>query len=269
MRAAEQIIMVGGSDALGGVPYTPEALARFAALTPAPSAAYKSTADALYIALKNAGLLPRLDSLQIYDGPVEQYLTVDWIDPSRRATFVSSPTVVLDGYVETDGVASYIDTGFNPSTMAVHSTKDSSVFGISTVDSTQGTTSSWAGWVDPGFGGDSILGRSSTDTFAFRVNQTGAASSGANTDGSGLIAANRSGASATQFYLRGVAQTVTTNANVTSGATALPFNNNIFLGHITAASFSSRKFNAFVYGASLDAADHAALNAILASFFLT
>jgi hypothetical protein len=256
---------MGHLGALGNAGYSPEALAIFAQQPADNSAAYKNKVNSAVVALKNAGIWSGIDALQLYFGPNEQSILVDWKVPTRTASLVSSPTFVVDDYVATDGVASYIDTNFNPVTDAVNSSRNNAAFGIYTTETTQGGTSSWAGWVDLAAGGTSIAGRTSTDTFTFRVNQQGTPSGGTSTDGSGLIVANRSGASATQFYARGSAVSVTTSPNVASSA---PYSGaTLKMGHATSTSFTARKFRAFIYARSLDASEQATLKSILDLFF--
>lgn len=106
------------------------AVAIIGAMSPAPNAARQSLINTTVIALKAAGLPPKIDSLQVYAAHADQPARLDWMNPSRVATAVNSPTFTVDRGFAGDGLTSYVDTNYNPVTAGVNYTLNSAMVGI-------------------------------------------------------------------------------------------------------------------------------------------
>lgn len=94
----------------------PEAAAFIARLPTPPSNARKIVINNLFKALVVAGVLPKLDLLQIYAADVQANALINWISGSFNASVVNSPTFTADrGFVGVSGTTSYLQSGYTPS----------------------------------------------------------------------------------------------------------------------------------------------------------
>ena len=87
-----------------------------------PSESQQLLQNQLVVDLKDGGIWSKLDSFAVFatDGNSD-FALIDWIRLSQY-TAVNSPTFTTDGGFSGDGISSYIDTNFNPSTSGVNYT---------------------------------------------------------------------------------------------------------------------------------------------------
>lgn len=232
--------------------YSAEAQAVFAAMTTPPDSTRKSLIDACIVGLKSDGVWSLLDALQVYAAADSQAARVDWILPSRIATLTNAPTFTTDRGFTTDGTSNFLDTLFNPST-GTNFLQNSASFGVWS-RTIGGIATSGSGWFD-GTRGTTINPRNTGNSISYRITCATATNTGGTvTDGTGLFAVNRSGASATQAYRNGsnVASDGTAASGVIASAT-------LKMGEVSAASWQAREWAAMVAGGNLNSTQHAAL----------
>lgn len=212
--------------------------------------------------LIQSGLWAKLDVLYIFAAATSQAGLLNWKARTNDCTLVSAPSFTADRGFTGNGTSSYVESNFNPATQGVLYTQDAASFGVWSRTSGQ-MASSCAGWFD-GTDGVTLLPRGVTDTAGFRINQTlGSSTDAVVTDGTGLFAANRSGASATQFYRNGGSLNVGTSPNQAS--TALN-SATLRFGSSSVAGFSALQHAAGFAGGNLSAGDQAALYTILLNY---
>jgi len=93
-----------------------EAQALVARFSTPPTELRKSKIDTLIGALKTAGVWAKLDVLYVRAAADSQAARLNWVAAQYDATAVSSPAFLADRGYTPDGVASYLDSGFNPTT---------------------------------------------------------------------------------------------------------------------------------------------------------
>lgn len=91
-----------------------------------PDAPTQAAGNALVVGLKAAGIWSKLDVLYLFATTGDQnFATLNWKAPTLyQATLVSSPTFRSKGGFKGDGLASYINTNFNPATNGVQYTQN-------------------------------------------------------------------------------------------------------------------------------------------------
>lgn len=99
-----------------GSPYSPEALAYFAAMSVQPSDARKDVINTFINSLVAAGVWAKLDWLSLFAAHDAQAARLNAVSPSQIMTAVNSPTFVTDRHYVGDGATSYLNTGWNPVT---------------------------------------------------------------------------------------------------------------------------------------------------------
>jgi hypothetical protein len=110
-RARKQLI----SGVLGGATYSPDAQAFFARLATQPTPSRKTLYNNLFISLRSSGVLSKLDILWIA-GADSATTRTNLVQASFGLTAVASPSFTADRGFTSDGVSSYLDSGFTPST---------------------------------------------------------------------------------------------------------------------------------------------------------
>lgn len=85
-----------------------------------PSAGQQTLQNQLVVDLKTAGVWSKLDAFSVFatDGDGD-FALIDWVRLVTQ-TAVSSPTFTANKGFETDGISSYIDTLYNPTTDGVN-----------------------------------------------------------------------------------------------------------------------------------------------------
>lgn len=251
----------------GGSTYETESQAIFDAFTTTPTDTRKDQIDAavqhlLSGPLSGSDIWSKLDMLQVYKAADQQAARVDWIDPTRVASAVNSPTFTADVGFSTNGSDSEIDTLFNPGDGGTYSfLRNSASFGF--WQGAAATTGSAVGWYD-GSDGITIQHRgASNDDAGFRINQAGGSTiiDGGLPSGDYLGIANRSGASATEWYKDGIEQSV--DGSPDQSSTAIN-NHSLRVGRITSSGYTAVDAKLIFAGGSLGADEAADLfNAVL------
>lgn len=237
-----------------------EAAALVARMTTEPDSARKEIIDTLVGALKTAGVWSKLDALYLFAAHDEQAAGLNWIqDLYNITTPGGDPTFIADQGFATNGVDSYLQTTFNPTTAVTPNyVRNSASFGLWSL--TSGQTVSVAGAHTGGSDGHvTIAPRTATNVANARITQNGSTNYNANTDGRGFYAANRSGASATQFYKNGAAHGTGTAASVAVGNETIKFG-------VTSSVFVAHEFSAGFIGRSLTATEHGDLYDAIAAY---
>ena len=237
---------VGGSGGGAFSANTAQFLARVADQGTARATLYSSLIDAL----TNTGVWAKLDFLHVYAAADAVTALVNLKSSSFNGVTTGSPTFAANQRFTTNGSSSFIDPSYTPSTAGGNLTQNSAAFGLWSRTVGQQANTSGANDATQNL---TMNPRTTTDLVSFQVNQaTATLSTFANTVGTGLFVGNRSGASATQAYINGVAQSVTTNANTASlGLPAV----SVLTGK-SAAAFNARQFAADFVSGSLTAADN-------------
>lgn len=246
------------AQAVGGVVnYDSAADDLFARMSTPPSASRKGQINQLITALKTAGVWNKLDMLKVFAAADAQAALLDWRSATYDASVVSGPTFTADRGYAGDGAASYVNLAWAPSN-GVNFLQDSAcLFGWSRTAAQEANF-----WLGTGTANGAQLNpRSTLDAFAYRINQA-SSSAPANTDGSGLFAADRSGASAHQAYRNGAA--LGAAGSVASAARSAVVLN---MGRVN-STFSARQCSAVGAGSSLSAIEHAALYSALNTYMV-
>lgn len=235
-----------------GRSYDPDAEALFARFTTPPTAARKAQINDLIVALKDGGVWSKLDALYVMAAADAQAARQNWIADQYNLTAVSSPTFTADRGYQGDGAASYLGTGLTPGSgqfalnsahMAFWSRTDISNATVSLGARTASTT------------GQSLIQPNNGGSMSGRLNQDVIGTGVAVTSTQGLIAVNRSGASAKEYYRNG-ASLGTGNAVSTSMPT-VPFFLLALNSGGSPANYDTRQQSAASFGAALTAQQHA------------
>lgn len=96
--------------------YSDEAEALFARFTTPPTVARKLLIDNFIVSLKTAGVWSKLDALHVTAAADSQAARQNWVQDAYNLTAFSSPVFTVDRGFTPDGSASYLDSGFNPTT---------------------------------------------------------------------------------------------------------------------------------------------------------
>jgi hypothetical protein len=203
--------------------------------------------------LKAADIWAKLDVLWMLAVHDAQAGRLNWKAPASFAcTEVNSPTFTANQGYAGNGTTSYIDTNWNPAVNGVNYTRDNALFSIYSRTAAQHAGSD-AGWV--GSVGTTIETRNGSNNATYRVNQS-ALDTIAVATGDGLYSPHRTGASATELFKNGASLTTGSQAS-----TAIE-SNNFFIGRVSSVGYSTIQIASASAGASLTAAQHAALFAI-------
>lgn len=142
--------------------FDPSSEALFARFTTPPTDGRKWLINNLIVSLKDADVWSKLDALYLMAAADNQAARRNWIVDQYNLTAVASPDFTADRGYTGDGLASYLDTGFNPATAvgAKFKQNDASMWLWSRTDlRNQGGTS-----FDFGAATDNRIGRSNTAT---------------------------------------------------------------------------------------------------------
>ncbi len=246
-----------------GTPET-EASTLFAAMSTAPTLSRQYAINALIAALKSAGIWTKLDVLQVFAAADAQAASLNWKNPATfTASPQSSPTFTADRGYNGDGAASYVNTTWAPSNGVNYTQDSATIFAWSRTSAAEsddakgilgsGTTTAVR-----------LTTRSSANLLRYRINQASSSSGGSGiTDGSGLYAASRSGAAATQAYRNGATSGLA--GSVASGALSSVTLN---IGRLNTTAFSSAQCAAWGAGSNLSAAEHLSLYNALRAYLI-
>jgi len=221
--------------------------------------------------LKQHGIWQCLDVLWMLAAHDAQAARLNWKAPvSFALTAVNSPTFTRDRGYAGNGTTSYLDTGFILATNSVQATATAACAGVYL---NGGTTTAASGAVNLGvndFTNSTILprGTSSGGTgMRGRINSTTTNDlSGTLTSPMGLYVLDRPDSATLNGYDEGVL-----NGTFAQASAALPATYSVYLGANNSigpgpANFSDNRIASAFMGASLSAAQHAALYRITQNF---
>lgn len=219
--------------------YSAEALAFFARLATQPSAGRKTLYSSLIGSLVDAGVWAKLDALYLFAATDQATALTNLKSANYTATVSPTPpSFIADAGITGDGVASYLNSNFNPTTAtSPHYTQDDAcAFAWSyTSDNNSGPI---FGLLGPGFR-TYLLPRVSNNAFA-RINVNGGVSI-VHTDGRGLYTGSRVSSNSQAGYRNFTPGTPTSAASMGLLNTPLAFltNGNVewFNGVILAGGF--------------------------------
>lgn len=204
--------------------------------------------------LVDAGAWATLDVVQIYGTHALEL--INWKNPGTfNPSLANAPVFERFRGITTDGVSSYIDTGFNPSTAGGNFTQNNNCFGVRTTNNV--TVGNVAGWTD---GTDGILvnPRSASDVVTAQANATSATTAtGTFADSRVLQMVNRSSTASVQIYRDGLSITLASGGTTLSQALN---NSNLFAGRVATASFRAAQVFS-LYAGAMNGTRHAALAA--------
>jgi len=237
-------LFLTNSAALGGVSYSAEATALFAAMDVQPSAARKSSYNTLITTLKAQGLWDKTDVLHLYAAHDAQAGRLNIKSPSTfAATEANSPTFETDRGYTGNASTSYLSTTFNPATAGGVFVQNSGHIGCwSRTDN--GGASALCG--NSGTG-NTFLAPDLTGTFFYGVNSS---QSVAGTDKIGHFVASRRDSTDIEAYRNAVS--VQTVASASAAPVSLP----VYIGARADAAdppiqFSPEQIAAFHIGSGL------------------
>jgi hypothetical protein len=196
----------------------PDADALIAAMTVAPDSTREALIRQTIADLKDAGLWALHDEIWIRAAHTEQAALLGW-KRVADSSIVSTVTFTTDqGFVRGAG---YIDTGFNPTSVAGNFVQDSaSMWGYSRTDA-QGNFALLGGRTSASANICLIFSRNTSGIMVTRLNQSSATIGNAVADSFGLAAVNRSSSTALDDYKNGAL--VTSQSAISDGIPNLNF----------------------------------------------
>lgn len=211
----------------------------------------------LYNDLIAPAVLAKLDIGHLLAAHDQQAAKLDIIDAGGAGAFnltaVNAPGFTVDQGFAGDGATSYLASTWAPNA-GVNFTQNNAAMGFWSRTSGQQTNNALGSGTGAGY---LLKSRSTSDLLNYRLNDASTQTLGAVTDGSGLVAVERTGVNATQGYRNGVAigaAGAATSAAPSSVALNFDRANSLFSAVQGAAIFA---------GASLGAAGQASLYAAL------
>lgn len=238
---------------LFGQQVAPEAQALFNAMIPPPSPQRRVLINNVIVALKNAGVWPLLDLLQVYAAANNQAALLNWITPGSGSATNSGCTFAADRGYSGDGISAFVETNFNPTTGPPRFVQDSASMAVWSLTQASSGSTAALGWAVTGTGGVYIIPRNATNLQGIANNNTTTFGTFANSDGRGLYAVNRSGAAGFDLYANGGFGSTTVAASVA------PINHTFRVDNFAAGSFASTQAALGMAGQSLTAAQHLAV----------
>lgn len=175
-------------------PYDAAASALFAAMTTQPDATRKALINDLIKGLKADGVWDKVDFLHVYAAHDSQAACLNWKNPATfTATLVNSPTFTADRDFTTDGVASYVESNWNPATNGVNFTQDAGSLMCWSRYSPNISAASY-GWFGGGASANQIAPRGVTGNMQGRVNSSTTVNTANSGNGLGFYIVSRASA---------------------------------------------------------------------------
>lgn len=239
-----------------GDAYAAESLTYFAAMSVQPDSTRKGQLNTLIAALKTAGVWTKLDALYIMAAHDAQAARVNAIDPASVATVSGAQVFTADRGYAGDGTASYINTGFNPTTaVSPKYTRDDAHMGLWT---NTAVTSSGG---DMGITAYAIVAPNVFGNARWYANLNAVISASNSPAATGHYVWTRRASNACEYYRNGVSMTTS------AGASGNPVNAKFFLNAsnssttdtATPANFSANREAAAHWGSKLTTAENLAL----------
>jgi hypothetical protein len=231
--------------------YQAETNALISRFTTRPAKAEIDAIDACIAGLKSDGLWSNLYQLVICALDDSQAALIDWTTGLYWQQLVSTPTFTANRGFTSNGTSTAINTGFNQVASGISGITNSIAVSVWSLTSGQ-TANGGIGSYDGSTTGITMNLRTTTDTFAVRVNDN-TADSVANTAGNGMFSAVRraaSGAAAKTLYKNGAKLADFTTASVSAHNSNLGIG--VSLGNNT---FASRQWAMWAIGAARSDAD--------------
>lgn len=240
--------------------FSTEALTLFAAMSVQPTAARKLLIDQTIRSLIAAGVWAKIDDIGFIAGHTGQAGFLKWKSLTPMAESAAGGTFTVDrGYLSNG--TTYLDTNYNPTTVAGNFTQNSAFFGM--WSRTDAQSNGVALGTNPAAEARLVLRRASatTDAMDGRINDASNDQSTATVPSSiGWSVIDRPNGTTKRFFKNG-AQVGT---DVARNSSAL-LNSNILLGN-NGGAILARETSVFAAGGSLTPAEHAALYGIIASY---
>lgn len=219
-----------------------------------PAKAEIDAIDACIAGLKTDGLWSNLYQLVIFALDDNQAALVDWATGAYWQQLILTPTFTVNRGFTTNGTTNGINTGFNLVATGIAGITNNIAVSVWSLTAGQ-TASGGIGSYDGSTTGITMNCRTTTDTFACRVNDN-TADSVANAGGNGMFTATRraaSGAAAKTFYKNGAKLADFTTASVSA------HNSNLGVGvSLGNNSFAARQWAMWSVGAARSDADETA-----------
>jgi hypothetical protein len=239
----------------GGGAFSPEASALFAAMTTPPTAARKTLIDACIVSLKAAGVWSKLDAFYMTAAADSQAARLNWKTPgSQTLSAVNSPTFTADRGYQGDGISAHLTAAVDLTVGTWNATRNSCHM----------ATLSGQGGYSTGARYNAFLG-GSLDTYFASPTSAGYQAFGGNFSRAvasvynKIIASDRAISTTVVPYFDGAALSSlgdTSIAPTSAGLTVLRLN----------TTYSAAQLKFICFGASLSAAEHAALNSAVTTY---
>lgn len=248
-----------------GYCYQAETKTLLAALSGTYSPPRKKAIDQMIKSLKTAGVWSKLDVLQMYAAPTAADAVVNWRAPGTfNATLVNSPTLEVDRGITGDGLSSYINTGFTPSTASGNFTQNSAFWGVyirnNKINRSFGTRIGANEFVILEF-------RNTANEVYARINDTTQSRGNSTTvTSAGFLAASRTSSSAKSIYKNGLSLgdfTVNSTGLLSAPILVSAYNSNGSL------NYSDLQSSVNVIGGGLNATEQLALFTALETYLDT
>lgn len=251
---------VSANAAVSGMAIEPEAATLIARMTVAPTAARRSAINSMVRSLKSAGIWAKLDCLYVMAAHAEQASRLNWLASTNTLSPINGPTFTVDRGYMGDGVASYLDTGWNNSAPGRKFAIGSSHMGVWVNSGAAGN----ATWGDAGNNRSRIKSRN-TDNFAYGWAHTNTTIRAPVATALGHTAWSRRGETDVSLYRDGAS--LINSSTVPSATTS---GDNFFVGATSSGGLpidmSARQYAALHWGASLTDAQMAAFSTILGTY---
>jgi len=237
-----------------------DTVALIARMTGVPTGSRVALLDTTIRSLKNAGLWPRLDALQVQAAHDAQASRLNWKGTTHTLSPINSPAFLTDQGYKGDGTSSLLDSGAIFNTAGSVFSLNDCHFGVWLQENTASST------FPIGVLSTTLMPRGTTDVVQVRGNAGATVSLPGNPSGAfNHFALNRASATAVDYWADGVkrvagfAQATTTISSLTVAV----------CGRQTASGafqYDPRRVAASHWGASLTDQQHADLRAILAAY---
>jgi hypothetical protein len=184
--------------------FLPESLALFARFTTPPSQARKVLINNRISALISSGVWSKLDCDWVMAAADAQSARLNWKQSQYDLTPVSSPAFGADRGYTSDGISSYLSSGFVPLTApAAQFSLNSASMGFYSRTNNSGAVVDIGSRITSTVAQTFIQARLATNQSVYRVNQTANGTSVANADSSGAFVARRSDAATAAIFRNG------------------------------------------------------------------
>lgn len=248
-----------------GGTFDPAAVAYFAAMSAQPDNTRKTLINTLIVNLKSGGVWAKLDWLSLVASHDAQAARLNAVNPAQIMTVVSTPTFTTDRGYTGDGVGTYLNTSWNPTTApSPKLIQDSAHIG-----GWMGTDVASTSQAD--FGGLNNRLNTHYDGTRFRAACNGAdtlVAPGGTPTSIGHWTTNRSVAANFQTYKNGAAYSslpVVSAAPANGPFLALAVNN-ASTGLVTPGQYSTRRLQALHWGGSLSVGEVTSFYTNLAAY---